>query len=52
MKKTIKNTLSFNDIKPEQAGIIIGELEASGHKVASHYLSGDSRYGRARGKKK
>lgn len=52
MKETINNTLSFTDIKPEQVGIILGEIESSGKKVASHYISGDSRYGRASGKKK
>ena len=52
MKETIQNTLSFSEINPEQVGIIIGEIEATGAKVASHYLSGDARYGRARGKKK
>jgi hypothetical protein len=52
MKETIQNTLSFSDIKESQVGIIIGELESSGKKIASHYLSGDARYGRASGNKK
>jgi hypothetical protein len=52
IKETINNTLSFANVNPEQVGIIIGEIESSGKKVASHYLSGDARFGRARGKKK
>ncbi len=52
MKETINNTLSFSDIKEYQVGIILGEIESSGAKIASHHLSGDARYGRARGKKK
>ena len=52
MKETIQNTLSFPGVNPGQVGIILGELESSGKKIASHYISGDSRYGRAKGKKK
>lgn len=52
MKETIQNTLSFTEVNPEQVGIILGELESAGKKIASHHLSGDSRYGRASGKKK
>ncbi len=52
MKETIQNTLSFTEVNPQQVGIILGELESSGKKIASHYLSGDARYGRASGKKK
>lgn len=52
MKETINNTLSFSDINENQVGIILGEIESSGAKIASHHLSGDARYGRASGKKK
>jgi hypothetical protein len=52
MKDFINNTLSFSDINLDQVGIILGEIESSGKKIASHHFSGDSRYGRARGKKK
>lgn len=52
MKETINNTLSFSDIKESQVGIILGEIESSGKKIASHSICGDGRYGRARGKKK
>ena len=52
IKETIHNTLSFSDIKEDQVGIILSEIESSGKKIASHYLSGDARFGRASGKKK
>jgi hypothetical protein len=52
MKETIQNTLSFTEVNPQQVGIILSEIESTGAKIASHYLSGDARYGRASGKKK
>lgn len=52
MKEKIYNTLSFSDILPNQVGMIISEIEASGAKIASHSLTGDSIYGSPKKKKK
>jgi hypothetical protein len=53
MKEIIKNTFSFNDVKPMEVDRIINEINSrEGIEVTGHSLSGQKILGRIKNKKK